>query len=93
MKTVTISTKEIRDDLEGFLKRLKHGQTIQVMFRSKPLVTVAALQETDPYLAPGAGTPAAARHSVELARKLAKRSPTFDPDTSFKDLYKESQSL
>jgi antitoxin (DNA-binding transcriptional repressor) of toxin-antitoxin stability system len=91
MKNMTISTKEIRNDLEGFLKRLKNGQTIQVLYRSKPLVTLAAKDDTDPYLAKNAGSPIAAKHSVKFVKSLPKRLPTFDPDKSFRELYDETQ--
>ena len=93
MKTITISTKEIRDDLEGFLRRLKQGQTLQVMFRSKLLVTVVAKDVAEAYLDEDAGTPAAARRSVAFVRSLPSRSPTFDPDKNIKQLYAESQML
>ncbi len=93
MKNVTISTKEIRNDLEGFLKRLRNGQTIQVMYRSKPLVTIMAKEEKDAYLAEDAGTPAAANRSVSYVRSLPMRRPVFDPNKSFKQLYDETLSL
>jgi len=89
----TISTKEIRNDLEGFLKSLKHGQTIQVMYRSKPLVTLAAQQAQDAYLTENAGTPKAALHSINFVKNLADRKPSFDSHKSFKELYNNSQSL
>ncbi|OVE78931.1 hypothetical protein BVY00_01615 [bacterium G20] len=93
MKTILISTKEIRNDLEGFLKRLKNGQTIQVMYRSKLLVTLAAKDEADAYLAKDAGTPAALRRSINLAKTLHQRHPVLDPNKSFKELYEETQVL
>ena len=89
----TISTKEIRNDLEGFLKNLKHGQTIQVMYRSKPLVTLAAQQAQDAYLAEDAGTLKAAQRSISFVKNLAERKPNFDPNKSFKELYNDTQSL
>ena len=93
MPITTISTKEIRNDLEGFLKRLKNGQTIQVMYRSKPLVTVVAKDDGDEYLAKDAGTPAAAQRSVNFVKNLPKRPVTFSPSKSFKDLYDETKEL
>lgn len=93
MKTTTISTKEIRNDLEGFLKKLKHGQTIQVMYRSKPLVTLAAKIEKDAYLADDAGSPAAAKRSVKYVKSLPRRKPIFDARKNFKELYNETQTL
>ena len=93
MKTILISTKEIRNDLKGFLKKLKNGQTIQVMYRSKPLVTVAAKNEVDAYLAKDAGSPAAAKRSTLFIKSLPVRQPIFDANKSFKELYDETQSL
>lgn len=36
----TISAKEIRQDLDGFLRRLKTGKPLTVIYRSKPMVTI-----------------------------------------------------
>jgi hypothetical protein len=91
MKTVTISTKEIRNDLEGFLKRLRNGQTIRVMYRSKPLVTLAAKEEVDAFLADDAGSQLAAQRNVKFIRNLPRRQVTFDPQKSFKELYDETR--
>ncbi|HSH18756.1 MAG TPA: hypothetical protein VK978_05230 [Candidatus Saccharimonadales bacterium] len=90
MKMITISTKEIRQDLEGFLRKLKQGQAIQVLHRSKPLVTVVAQNQQEPYLADDAGTPAAARRSARFVRSLPERKPVLDPHKSFKELYDET---
>ena len=93
MKTTTISTKEIRNDLEGFLKKLKNGETLQVMYRSKPLVTLAAKDGADAYLNVDAGSQAAAKRNVSFVRSLPNRPTVLDPKKSFKELYNESQSL
>ena len=93
MNTVIISTKEIRNDLEGFLKKLKHGQRIQVMYRSKPLVTLMAQEEHDAYLAVNAGTHSAAIHSVDFVKGIPHRQPVFDAHKSFKELYNDTQTL
>jgi hypothetical protein len=93
MKDTVISTKEIRNDLEGFLKRLKNGQTIQVLYRSKPLVTVMAKDDTDVYLAKDAGSPTAAKHSVNFVKNLPVRTTVFDPNKSFKELYDETKTI
>lgn len=93
MKTTTISTKEIRNDLEGFLKKLKNGETLQVMYRSKPLVTLAAKDGADAYLREDAGSQAAARRNVSFVKSLPNRPTIFTTNKSFKELYDESQSL
>jgi antitoxin (DNA-binding transcriptional repressor) of toxin-antitoxin stability system len=93
MSTTIISTKEIRNDLEGFLRKIRAGQTFKVMYRSKPIVTVAAKEENDPYLSKDAGTPAAARRSMDIARRLSSGQTKLDPNKSFKELYNETQQL
>lgn len=93
MSVTTISTKEIRNDLEGFLRRLKNGQTIQVIYRSKPLVTLAAKDDTDAYLARDAGSSAAAKHSVNFVKNLPPRRMLVDPHKSFKELYDETETI
>lgn len=93
MKTILISTKEIRNDLEGFLKKLKNGQTFQVMYRSRPIVTLAAKEQLDEFTAKDAGTPAAARRSIKFVKSLPARKPALDPSKSFKELYEETQTL
>ncbi len=93
MKTTTISTKEIRNDLEGFLRKLKSGQTIQVLYRSKPFVTVAAKNGVDPYQKDDAGSPVAARRNVKFVKSLRDRPVVFSPSKNFKELYEDSQSL
>lgn len=89
----TISAKEIRNDLEGFLKKLKSGQTFQVMYRSRPIVTLVAKEQLDEFTAKDAGTPAAIKRSIELAKKLDHGHPVLDPNKSFKELYEETQTL
>lgn len=93
MKRVTISTKEIRNDLEGFLRRLKNGQTIQVMYRSKPLVTLASKEEHDAFLNADAGSHTAAVKSVVFTKSLSDREPNFDAHKSFKELYDETRMV
>jgi antitoxin (DNA-binding transcriptional repressor) of toxin-antitoxin stability system len=90
MRTTLISTKEIRNDLVGFLRALKNGQTFQVMHRSKPLVRISA-EEDKVFTAPDAGTHAAILRSISLADSLRDRTPTLDPHKSIKDLYEETQ--
>ncbi len=90
---MVVNAKEIRNDLEGFLKNLKNGKTIQVLYRSKPMVTIGVKNEIDEYLAEKAGSAAAAKQSVRFVNSLPKRQPTFDPNKSFKELYEQTQRL
>lgn len=89
----TINTKEIRNDLTGFLRQLKNGQTIQVLHRSKPLVTLTAKPSRSQFESADAGTPAAAKHSAAFIRSLPKRKSTLDPGKSFKELYDQTKTL
>lgn len=93
MKTVIISTKEIRNDLEGFLRKLKNGQTIQVMYRSRLLVTLAAQEEHEALLSSDAGTHHAAINSIAFTKSLSNRKPNFDAHKSFKELYDDTQTI
>jgi len=90
MSMAIISTKEIRNDLVGFLRSLKNGQTYQVMHRSKPLVRVAAKEEKV-YTASDAGTHDAIMRSIAVADSLRGRKTTLDPNKSIKELYEETQ--
>ena len=92
MSTTIISTKEIRNDLEGFLRKLRNGQTFKVIYRSKPLVTVMAKEERDLYLSEDAGSNTAAKRSVAFARSLPERRVSFDPNKGFKELYDETRT-
>lgn len=93
MKAQIVSTKEIRNDLEGFLRRIKQGQTYQVMYRSKPLVTLTAAKEFDDFTAADAGTPASARRSAAFVRNLPTRKPVLDPGKNFKQLYDKTKDI
>ncbi|HVQ43697.1 MAG TPA: hypothetical protein VMT30_01900 [Candidatus Saccharimonadia bacterium] len=89
----TTNTKQIRRDLVGFLRSLSDGQPVTVLYRSKPLITIAAGPSEPIYQAPDAGTPAALKRSLALVRSLSPRPTRLDPVKSFKDLYDETQSL
>lgn len=90
MKTTSISTKEIHNDLFGFLLKFKNGHTIQVMYRSKPLVTLTAKDTYNTYLTEDAGTPNALKRSIEFINSLPERPVIFDSKKSFKKLYEET---
>jgi antitoxin (DNA-binding transcriptional repressor) of toxin-antitoxin stability system len=91
MQNDTISAKEIRHDLIGFLRRLKKGQPITVIYRSKPLVTVISKSDTPESQASIPGSPEAVARSLAYARQLRKgRKPVLDPSKSIKALYAET---
>lgn len=93
MKTATISAKEIRGNLEGFLRKVRQGQTVRVIYRSKPYVTVCAVGDTGQHTRDDAGTPAAARRSIAFVKSLPSQKPKLNPNKSFKELYEETQKL
>lgn len=94
MQNDTISAKEIRQDLIGFLRRIKAGNPITVIYRSKPLVTVTreaahGHENTTAELMPG--SPEAVARSLAYAKQLRKdRKPVLDPHKSIKQLYAET---
>ncbi len=88
----TINTKQIRADLVGFLRQLEDGEPVTVLYRSQPLVTIAAKPKRE-YESPDAGTPEAMRRSVEFIRSLPKRKSQLDPNKSIKELYDETMVL
>lgn len=63
------------------------------MYRFKHLVTVAAKDDIDQYLAEDAGSPQAGKRSVSFAKSLSRRRPMLNPSKSFKELYNETKSL
>lgn len=76
----------------GFLRRLKTGQPLTIIYRSKPYVTVnPSPAQASSYQAADAGTPAAIKRSVALVKKMNQgRKPILDPQKSFKQLYDET---
>ena len=92
MKTTDlISAKEIRQDLIGFLRRVKSGRPLTVIYRSKPFVTLN--DDNTPLSSIGQlpGSPEAVSKSLAYAKRLRSgRKPVLDPAKSIKELYAES---
>ncbi len=82
----TITAKELRDNLEDYVKRTRRGESIKVTYRSKPAFT---LQPEKPSGALMPGSKEAMRRFVEETRKLrnSKKQSAFDPKKSIKELY------
>lgn len=90
----TTNTKQIRQDLVGFLRSLSDGQPVTVLYRSRPLVTITAEAPELSHQSPDAGTPTAIRRSLKLVAGLrAKQTTRFDANKSFKELYDETRTL
>jgi len=79
----TINAKEIRQDLEGFLKRVKSGKPLTVIYRSKPYVTINAPTATHGAIVPG--SPQAIKRGLSTAR-LLRQSTQAKANTSYHEL-------
>jgi len=92
MKTTDlISAKEIRQDLVGFLRLVKSGRPLTVIYRSKPFVTINYGTVSTPSNDLLPGTPEAVAKSLAYAKRLRSgRKPVLDPNKSIKELYVES---
>ena len=91
MQNDTISAKEIRQDLIGFLRRIKSGPPITVIYQSKPLVTVTRQITVSNKAEALPGSPEAVARSLAFAKKLRTGKKTMlDPNKSIKELYAET---
>ncbi len=85
----SIGAKQLRDELGGIVRRVQRGETIQVMYRSKPAFTISPIQSARRAYRPGSKE--AMRSFVARAR-AANAIPgpvVFDPNKSMKELYHE----
>ena len=85
---ITITAKELRDNLEKHVKRTSRGESIKVTYRSKPAFTFQP-EKTAESLLPGSKE--AMKRFVEETHKLrnSKKQSVFDPNKSTKELYHE----
>ncbi len=81
----TISMQEIRKDVPGFLERIAAGDTITVIYHSRPLVTVQKQAEI-------AEDPREQVKRILAASEKARASAkgTLDPNKTIKQLYAET---
>lgn len=90
----TISAKELRDNLDSVVRRVRAGERIRVTYRSKPAFILKPEQQTSVggrSTKPKPGSPEAMQrfiHRVEQRRKHTGK-PVFDPSKSIKELYHE----
>ena len=87
----TITTKKIREDLQGFLQKIQQGEQFTVLYRSRPLVQIGKIstqeQGHDQNIP---GSPEAIKHSLLIAETLRNRSNNIlDQKKSSKELYSE----
>lgn len=85
---LTISAKELRQNLSEYLKRAMRGEEIEIIYRSKPAIKLSPLSP-DPDQ-PAKGSPSAFRAAMTaLEPLLASHTSTLDPTRSIKQLYHE----
>jgi prevent-host-death family protein len=84
----TITAKELRDNLDQIVKRVRRGEPIRVTYRSKAAFT---LQPEKPSGSLLPGSAEAMKKFLEEARKLrySKKHSVFDSNKSAKELYHE----
>lgn len=90
----TITAKELRDNLDGIVRRVRAGERIHVTYRSKPAFTLEPQQapKTKPVAKkPEPGSPEAMQDFIKRvgARRKHTGKPVFDPNKSIKELYHE----
>ena len=87
----TINAKEIRNDLVGFLSRIKSGRPLTVIYRSKPFVTINSQPVATPSGAPVPGSPVAVNRALDHAKRLRSgRQSVLGNTKSIKELYAET---
>ncbi|HEX4774118.1 MAG TPA: type II toxin-antitoxin system prevent-host-death family antitoxin [Candidatus Saccharimonadales bacterium] len=84
----TITAKELRDNLDQIVKRVRLGEPIRVTYRSKAAFT---LQPEKPSHSLLPGSAQAMKKFSEETRKLrnSKKRSVFDPNKNTKELYHE----
>jgi antitoxin (DNA-binding transcriptional repressor) of toxin-antitoxin stability system len=82
----TINAKEIRQDLEGFLRRVKTGKPITVIYRSKPYVTINAPSNHLTNERPGSAL--SVKRSIATA-KLLRSSSNNNINSQYHDLLEQ----
>lgn len=86
-KDNTISLQEVRKNPLGFLRQIKKGKKLTVIYHSKPFATVMSADSLDP------GQTRSTKRMLEyaeLARKSAKIE--LDSNKSYKKLYSEDMA-
>ena len=83
----TINAKEIRQDLEGFLRRIKTGKPITVIYRSKPYVTINDISTMQAIDAPGSTR--AVKRSLSTAQLLRESTKSTPVSATYHDLLDE----
>lgn len=85
----TISAKELRDNLDQVIQRVKYGEDIRVTYRSKPALRLVSDEPKQKKVQPG--SPEAMQRFIKRveARRKTTGSPVFDPHKSIKELYHE----
>jgi prevent-host-death family protein len=86
----TITSLDLRKNLDSIVTRVRAGESIRVTYRSKPAFVlqpeVSISNEPEP------GSIAAMHAAMNMIREIDKvpRTSSLDPHKSFKDLYHEA---
>jgi prevent-host-death family protein len=86
----TISAKELRDNLENIVERLRAGERIRVTYRSKPAFTLEPEFSDSDRPAPGSSEAIDNFVSRVDDRRTKITESHFDPSKSIKELYHDS---
>jgi antitoxin (DNA-binding transcriptional repressor) of toxin-antitoxin stability system len=87
MKTIT--AKDLRDNLDSVVKKVRLGEAIKVTYRSKPAFILQP--DTIKNSGPEPGTPEAMERFIKSAENMRRgaKKTVFDPKKSIKELYHE----
>src|ERR1035438_564878 len=83
----TITAKELRDNLDQIVKRVRRGEPIRVTYRSKAAFVIQP--DDSKVTSPKPGSQAAMQDYVRQVREINKvsRKSKLDPNKSIKELY------
>jgi prevent-host-death family protein len=83
----TISAKELRDNLDLIVQRVRAGERIRVTYRSKPAFTLEPDAPASPQPAPGSPEAMQAFLSAVSDHRQHIKKGVFDPSKTTKELY------
>jgi prevent-host-death family protein len=90
----TITAKELRDNMNNVVRRVRAGERIHVTYRSQPAFTLKSDQQRvkkEEPAKPKPGSPEAIQRFIKRVEQRRKHTgkPVFDPGKSIKELYHE----
>lgn len=83
----TITAKELRDNLDQIVKRVRGGEPIRVTYRSKIAFVIQPDDSKNAFFEPGSQSAMKAYvRQVQRINKIPRKSE-LDPNKSIKDIY------